>query len=220
MRPAVPPSSTSVASASALVATAAGASWSIRPRSSSSCGTPGDDSRGALVLAKERQAPGGRRLTDPARNEEGVAALLERPRGGDQRAAAGRRLDDDRGVGHAGDDPVPAREGPRRRLDVGGELRHHRPAGPNDPVGEAACAAREQPGMAAADDRDRRAAGHQGGLVRLAVDADREARHDRCLDPREARRRSAPPAAARRRSGSRADHGDGTGRVERAPGRP
>ena len=63
--------------------------------------------------------------------------------------------------------------------------------------------------MPAADDRDRRATGHQGGLVRLAVDADRQARHDRCLDPSHGAGdpRRQPPPADRGVPGS--DHGDG-----------
>ena len=75
-----------------------------------SCGMPATIRCASRELAQERQAAGRRRRVDRARDEEAVASLLERPRGRDQRAAAGRRLDHDRRIGQPADDPVAARE--------------------------------------------------------------------------------------------------------------
>ena len=83
---------------------------SARPEVVDQLRDAGDDPGLVRELAQERQAAGRARLVDRPGHEEAVAALLERPRRGDQRAAPGRRLDDDRGVGEAADDPVAPRE--------------------------------------------------------------------------------------------------------------
>ena len=113
------PRPTSARAAAALDGTPGLARWSARPRSSMSCGMPATIRALVRELAQERQAAlrGGR--AERPGHEEAVAALLQRPRRGDERAAAGRRLDHDRGVGQPADDPVPPREralaSPRRR---------------------------------------------------------------------------------------------------------
>ena len=90
---------------------------------------------------------------------------------------------------------------------VGRVLGDHRAATVDDRVGQPVVRPREEPGVAAADERDRRRAlAHARGVGR-AVDADREARDDRRARPRQRRgdpARDPPPepgsaAASRRR---------------------
>ena len=69
-----------------------------------------------------------------------VAALLERPGGGDQRAAPGAGLDDDRRVREAADQAVPLRERVRWAALVRHELRDDRAAVGDDALGELAWA--------------------------------------------------------------------------------
>ena len=165
-----------------------------------SCGIAGDDPGTRRELAQEREAAGGRGIVDRARDEEAVAALLERPRRGDERAAARRCLDDDRGVGEAADDPVPARERAGGRLEVRRELGDDRAAGGDDGLGQSGVGPRIQLAVAAADDRDRPAAGVDGRGVRRAVDADARGRTRRSRRPRSGRARPAPRARGRRSS--------------------
>ena len=87
----------------------------------------------------------GERAGDLARNGEHLAPLLEREIGGDQRAAALARLDDDRRGAEPRDDPVPRREPPGRRLDAGRVLRDDEPGRAN-PRGELARATRDSRG--------------------------------------------------------------------------
>ena len=93
-----------------------------------SCGMPATIRVPFRELAQEGEAAGRCRRVDRTRDEEAVATLLERPGRRDQRAAPGRRLDDDGRVGQAADDPVPARERPEARADVRRQLGHDRSA--------------------------------------------------------------------------------------------
>ena len=74
-----------------------------------------DDSGRLGVRAQEGEAAGHGRTVDRARDQEAGAALFQGPRGRDQRAALGGRLDDDRRVGESADQPVP----PRKRAASG-----------------------------------------------------------------------------------------------------
>ena len=116
----------------------------------------------------------GERRRDLARHREHLASLLEREVGGDQRAAALARLDDDRRRSEARDDAVARGESPRRRLDAGRVLRH------------------DQPGLRDAP----RELGVRGGVV--AVDAAAEHGDGRRCRPRA--RRGAPRRRRRARA--------------------
>ena len=107
-------------------------------------------------------------------HDEQIAALLERPRGRDQRAAPGAGLDDDGRIGEAADEPVPARERAAARVRVGHELRDDRAAVGDDAVRQARVSARVEAGVARAEDRDGRAAFTGRGGVARAVDPDGE----------------------------------------------
>ncbi len=118
--------------------------WSARPRSSMSCGMPGDDPGALRELAQERQAARRRGASMRPGHEEALATLLERPRRGDQRAAPGRRLDHDRRVGQTADDPVAPREGARGSGAMSGaQLRHDRPTRRDDRIGQPAVGTRD-----------------------------------------------------------------------------
>ena len=114
------------------------------PRSSMSCGIPATIRAPSGKLAQERQAALGRRRIEWPRDEEAVPSLLERPRRGDQCAAARRCLDDHGGIGQTADDPVPSRERAPCRLDVGGQLRDDGAAGIDDRRGQPAVRQRVQ----------------------------------------------------------------------------
>ena len=170
---------------------------------------PGDDPGPVGELAQERQAAGGRRGIDGPRDEEAVAALLERPRGRDERTAAGGRLDHDRRVGEAADDPVPPRERADARARVGRQLRDDRAARGDDRIGQAGMCARVEHRVARADDRDGRAVGVDRGGMRGAVDADRETGDDARPDLDEARRDPCRGGPSGVRRPARPDDGDG-----------
>ena len=142
-------------------------------------------------LTQEREGACRRTAVDRARHEEAAAALLERPRRGDQRAGLGRRLDDHGRIGQPADDPVPPRERALRRFDVRGELRHDGTTGGDDRISQADVCRRAERRVAAPDDCHGRAASTKRGFVRRAVDAvgqpghdGRIGRHEGCGDPR------------------------------------
>ena len=89
---------------------------------------------------QEPVAPGGERRRDLARDGEHLPSLLERKIGRDQRAASLARLDDDRRRREPGDDAVPRREAPGRRLDARRVLGDDEPALGDLARASAACA--------------------------------------------------------------------------------
>ena len=103
---------------------------------------PRHDPGGVAELAEEGQAAGRGGRVDRSRDQVALAALLERPRRRDERAAASRCLDHDRGIGQPADDPVATRERALARHDVRTELRHDRPARGDDLVSEPVVGAR------------------------------------------------------------------------------
>jgi hypothetical protein len=98
--------------------------------------------------------------------------------GGEQRAAPGAGLHDDRRVGEPADDPVAPRERAARRLDVGCQLRDDRPTARRDRLGEPPMRGREEPVVPAAEDADRHPVLRETGGVRGSVDTHSEPRHD------------------------------------------
>ena len=61
------------------------------------CGTPATTRTAVAELAQQGQAALGGRRVERTGDDEDLATLLHRPRGRDERAAASRGLDDDRG---------------------------------------------------------------------------------------------------------------------------
>ena len=131
----------------------------ISPRSSSSCGTP-DTIRASPGQSRRKPLqPADAGASIEPGHEEALPALLERPRRRDERAAARARLDDDDRVRRAADQPVALREGALRRLDASARTRRSTAPPPSTiGVGEPVVGPREERGVAAADERDRRRA--------------------------------------------------------------
>ena len=134
----------------------------------------GHDPRQAVPVAKEAVATLGGRGIDRTGDDEALPALLERPRRRHQRSAAGAGLDHHDGVGRAADEPVSLRECPLARLDHRCVLGDHRPATVDDGVREPVVRPREEPRVAAADERDGGRALADARGVRRPIDADGE----------------------------------------------
>ena len=158
-----------------------------------------DDPRLGPGLAQEREAPGDRRVVEAARDDVQAAPLLQRPGGGRQRAAPRARLDDDRGVREPADEPVATRERAAASGWVSGANSLTTAPPPSHDRARRAPGAR--PGTAARDRRrsPRRSAcpRSDGRRVGRAVDAEREAGHDRRAEPGDRVARSAPRSPAR-----------------------
>ena len=141
---------------------------------------------------EQRVGPGRQRRGDLTGHREDLPTRLEREVGRDQRAASLARLDDHGRSGKPGDDPVPGREPPRRRLDPGRVLRGDEAPLADSPR-ELGMRGRIVAVDAAAEDRDRQPAGLERSSMRLAVDASGKA-----AERRRGRRRPAPGRAAAR----------------------
>ena len=134
--------------------------------------------RQVRVVAKQRKAAGGRGLANRTRDDKARAALLERPAGGDERAAFGGRLDHDGGIRKAADKPVAAREGSPGRARVRRELADERTACVDDDVGQLTMRVRVESAVASTEHRDRSASfGDDPGVCR-PIDPEREPRND------------------------------------------
>ena len=93
-----------------------------------SCGIPATIRASFGNSRRNARQPADSRSLDNARDQEALTALFEGPRRGDEGATPRRRFDDDRSVGQAADDTVPARERAIGRAACGGELGHDRAA--------------------------------------------------------------------------------------------
>src|SRR5688500_14913612 len=118
------------------------------------------------------------RIVDRARNREHFAAVVEREARRDQRAAAARRLDDERAEREAGDDSIALREEQFLRLDAGRVLGHEQPA--HGYLGRKLRVLARKDHVEAAAEHGYRAAGRgQCTAMARAVDACREPARDR-----------------------------------------
>ena len=146
-------------------------------RSRTSARTSAAHVSGAAPSLSSAFVPADSERRDLARHREHLAPLLEREIGGDQRAAALARLDDDGRRAQPGDDAVARRESPRRGLDAGRVLRDDEP-GLGDASRELGVRGRVVAVDAAAEHGDGRAARLERAAMRLGVDPAREAADD------------------------------------------
>ncbi len=151
---------------------------------------------------------------DLAGNGEHLAPLVEREVGGDQRAAAFARLDDDRGVRQPGDDPVARREAPRCGLDARRVLGDDQTRAPR-PRPRATRGRADSRGRCRSRARRPSSPASRAPRCAAAVDAAGEPGHDDDSGRRELAPEGARDRSAVRRARPRADDRDARA-VERA----
>ena len=148
-----------------------------------------------------------RAVLDAARHGEDFLALLVGVPGGDQRAAAVGRLDDDHAQRQAADQPVALRKRAGQRLHVRRRFADQRALG-GDFGGQLVVLRRIDVHHAAGQHGDRPSAGRQRAAMRRGIDAAGQSADDRQARPGKARRQAFGLPQAVGRGVPRADDAD------------